>query len=148
MKNPSSRWRGSGVQGDNVGLILTHCRRSATWDHKGENVDDLPEWAGRHVLAEALEACGLPVVRCAMWRRPHEGWMTYADRLSAIALVCRVIAEARRRLPAGVSGLSLDRRWRDAAWRCTVAGLAMLDADPRERLVAGEVSRRRLSPRR
>lgn len=95
----------------------------------------LPEWAGRQVLAEALKACGLPWVPAAVWRRPRQERMTYGERLAAIGLVGRVIAEARRRLPGGTSGAALDRAWRDVAWRCTVAGLALLDAQARERMV-------------
>lgn len=64
--------------------------------------------------------------------------MAPADRLDAIALEGLVVAEARRRLPAGVSGRVLGKAWRDAAWRCIVAGLALLDADARARLTCGD----------
>ena len=60
--------------------------------------------------------------------------MTPVDTSQAIDLECRVVAEARRRLPWGVSGMVLGKTWRDAAWRCIVAGLALLDAEARERL--------------
>lgn len=101
---------------------------------KGDNVNaDFPEWAGRQLLAEALRAAGLPVVFGAMWRRPRDT-MTMRQRLQAIEVGGRVLDEARRRLPPGVSGAVLVGEWREAAWRCTVAGLALLDAQVRERL--------------
>ncbi len=105
-------------------------------DRKGDNVEILPEWEGRRLLAQAVAAEGLPWVPWAVWRRPREA-MTYNERLQAVAVAGRVIAEARRRLPPGVSGAAIDRQWRDAAWRCTVAGLALLDADAREQLASG-----------
>lgn len=97
-------------------------------------MDDLPEWAGRHLLAEALKTCGVPWVPGAWWRRPAVRWMTPVDTTQAIYLEGRVVAEARRRLPWGVSGMVLGKAWRDAAWRCIVAGLALLDAEARARL--------------
>lgn len=96
-------------------------------------MNEFPEWAGRAVLAEALKSCGLPVVCAAMWRRPRDT-MTENQRYEAIAVYEQVLAAARRGLPAGTSGSALGREWRDAAWRCTVAGLALLDAPARERL--------------
>lgn len=96
--------------------------------------DDLPEWAGRQLLAEALKTCGLPWVPGAWWRRPADRWMSPADTAEAIRLEGLVVAEARRRLPWGTSGTVLGKVWRDAAWRCIVAGLALLDADARARL--------------
>jgi hypothetical protein len=83
------------------------------------------------LLAESLRAVGLPWVPSALWRRPRETWMSLDARFQAIRVVGRVIAEARDLLPAGVM---VDRRLRDAAWRCTVAGLALLDTDARRRL--------------
>ena len=101
---------------------------------KGDNVNaDFPEWAGRQLLAEALRAVGLPVMFGAMYRRPRDT-MTMRQRLQAIEVVGRVLDEARRRLPPGVSGAVLLGEWREAAWRCTVAGLALLDEQAREQL--------------
>lgn len=97
-------------------------------------MDDFPEWAGRAVLAEALRAAGLPWVPWAAWRRPPDT-MTYRRRLQAVALSGRVLDEARRRLPPGVSGAALGAGWRDAAWRCVVAGIALLDDAALARLV-------------
>jgi hypothetical protein len=93
--------------------------------------DNLPDWADRELLAEAVQANGLPWVPGAVWRRPDERWLALGDRLLAIALAARVVATARRLLPPGVA---VDRDFRDAAWRCTVAGLALLGADARLRL--------------
>ncbi len=100
-------------------------------------MDGFPEWAGRQLLAEALRAVGLPVVFGAMWRRPRDT-MTMPQRLQAIEVADRVRAEASRRLPPGVSGAVLAGEWREAAWRCTVAGLALLDAESREQIVGPE----------
>ncbi|MEI6239602.1 MAG: hypothetical protein WCR51_04375 [Planctomycetia bacterium] len=86
---------------------------------------DFPDWAGRQLLAEALDACGLPFVPWACWRRPRDTISGFQERMHAIALSGRVLAEARRRLPPGVSGAVLDREWRDMAWRCIVAGLVI-----------------------
>ncbi len=97
---------------------------------------ELPEWAARQLLAEALRACGLPWVPWAWWRRPADRWMSPADIEHAIALEGLVVAAARLRLPAGVGGRAVDRAWRDAAWRCIVAGLALLDVESRARLAA------------
>jgi hypothetical protein len=98
---------------------------------------DFPEWAGRQLLAEALRAVGLPVAVGAMYRRPRDT-MTMRQRLQAIEVGGRVLDEARRRLPPGVSGAVLMGEWREVAWRCTVAGLALLDAEAREQLVGPE----------
>lgn len=98
--------------------------------------DDFPEWAARLAMAEALRAVGLPWVPWAAWRKPKDFWMSYEDRLVAIALDARAIAEARRRLPAGMSGAVIGREFRRMSWRCIVAGLALLDADARSRLAA------------
>jgi hypothetical protein len=95
--------------------------------------DDLPGWAGRQLLAEALRAAGLPVVAGAMWRQPADV-LTLGERLEAVDLSGRVLAEARRRLPAGVSGAALAGEFRAMAWRCVVAGMALLDVDDRARL--------------
>lgn len=96
--------------------------------------EELPEWAARELLADAVKSCGLPWVPWAWWRRPADRWMTPADRIDAIALEGLVVAEARRRLPPGVSGRVIGQTWKDAAWRCIVAGLALLDVDARCRL--------------
>ncbi len=97
---------------------------------RGDNVDAIfPEWAGRLLLAEALRAVGLPWVPWAVWRRRGDVWMSFEDRLAAIDMEARVVTEARRRLPAGVSSAALGREWREAAWRCTVAGMAIVDVD-------------------
>ncbi len=105
---------------------------------RGDNVDaDFPEWAGGLLLAEAVQAVGLPWVPWAVWRRPGDAWMSFEERLTALDFEARVVAEGRRRLPTGVSGATLGREWRDAAWRCTVAGMAILDAEARKQF-AGE----------
>ena len=102
-------------------------------------MQEFPDWAGRMLLAESLRAVGLPWVPSAMWRRPDENWMTLTERLAAVNVAGRVIAEARGLLPPGVSGgATLDRQLRDAAWRCTVAGLALLDAEGWSRLAGIE----------
>jgi hypothetical protein len=106
--------------------------------------DDLPEWAGRQLLADALRSCGVPWVPGAWWRRPADRWMTPADTSQAIDLEGRVVAEARRRLPRGVSGRAIGQTWRDAAWRCIVAGLALLDAEARERIACDDDHEREL----
>lgn len=98
-------------------------------------MDDFPDWAGRALLAEAVRAAGLPWVPLAVWRRPRDT-MTLGRRHQAIAVYGQVLAEARRRLPLGVSSQVLGPEWRDAAWSCTVAGLALLDAQARERFVS------------
>lgn len=94
----------------------------------------LPDWAARLALAEALRAVGLPWVPSAAWRQPRDAWMTYGDTNAAIELELRVVAEARRQLPAGVSGVVIDREFRAMAWRCVVAGMALLDDERRSRL--------------
>jgi hypothetical protein len=94
----------------------------------------LPDWAGRHLLADALRAVGLPVIWGAAWRRPADRWMTYEERLFAIELEARVVAEARRLLPPGVSGAAIGEEWRAMSWGCTVAAVAVLDAQARQRL--------------
>lgn len=96
-------------------------------------MDDLPEWAGRAVLASALRAAGLPWVPHAVWRM-QAGRMTHAERSLALLLAGKVLAEGRRRLPPGVSGAVLGQEWRDAAWSCIVAGIALLDDEARARL--------------
>ena len=96
---------------------------------------ELPDWAARELLAEAVKAVGLPWVPGAAWQRPREVWMTLTERLAAVNIAGRVIAEARGLLPAGAG---VDRQFRDAAWRCTVAGLALLDADGWNRLAGIE----------
>ena len=100
--------------------------------------DFLPDWAGWQLLAESLRESGLPWVPFAIWRRPSEAWMTYDDRLQAVALEARVVAAARRCLPPGVTGAALGVEWRAQAWRCIVAGLALLDAEAREQLAVGD----------
>jgi hypothetical protein len=70
--------------------------------------------------------------------------MTPADTSQAIDLEGRVVAEARRRLPRGVSGRAIGQTWRDAAWRCIVAGLALLDAEARTRLTCDDDHEREL----
>lgn len=145
MKNPGIVGASAGVQGDNVGPILPHCHRSATWDHKGDNVNEFPDWAGRAVLAEALKACGLPVSYGAMWRRPRDT-MSENQLREALEVYGQVLAQARLILPAGVSGAVLGQEWRDAAWRCTVAGLALLDFQARERLVGRRDEEHELPP--
>lgn len=97
-------------------------------------MDDFPEWAGRALLAEAVRAAGLPWVPLAVWRRPRDT-MTLGQLRQAIAAEGTVLAEARRRLPLGVSSGALGKEWRDAAWRCIVAGIALLDAEAREQIV-------------
>ncbi len=102
---------------------------------RGDIVTSFPDWAGRQLLAEALRAVGLPVVWGAAWRRPADRWMTHEERLLAIELEARVVAEARRMLPPGVSGAAIGDAWRAMSWGCTVAAVAVLDADARERLL-------------
>lgn len=97
-------------------------------------MDVLPDWASRQLLGEALRSAGLPVVYGAMYRRPRAAWMTYDERMLAVALEGQVIAEARRRLPPGVSGAAIGLEFRSMAWACIVAGLTLLDVDARCRL--------------
>ena len=119
-------------------MILARWAGLATRIARGFNVDFLPDWAGRQLLAESLRDCGLQWAPYAIWRRPSEAWMTYDDRLQAVELEARVVAAARRCLPPGVSGAALGDAWREQAWRCIVAGLALLDTEAREQLAAGD----------
>jgi hypothetical protein len=137
QKNPRPR---GAAEGSRVTTAQSYADVADTQpqDFEGDNVDDLPEWAGRQLLADALRTCGLPWVPGAWWRRPADRWMSPADTTQAICLEGLVVAEARRRLPWGTTGKVLGREWRDAAWRCIVAGLALLDADARERLACGD----------
>jgi hypothetical protein len=96
---------------------------------------DFPEWAARQLLAEALRAAGLPVVAGAMWRAPRDA-MTMQQRLQAIDVEGRVLEEARRRLPWGVSSAALAGEFRSMVWRCVVAGMALLDVQARGRLAS------------
>jgi len=94
---------------------------------------DFPDWVARQLLAEALRAVGLPVVAGAMWRAPRDA-MTLEERLQAIDAEARVLEEARRRLPFGVSSAALAGEFRTMAWRCVVAGIAILDTEARDQL--------------
>ena len=104
-------------------------------------MDEFPEWAQRQVLAQALEATGLPWVPSAWYCRPRDN-MKYGQTLQAIALVGRVLQEARLRLPPGACGTMLDRAWRDRAWRCVVAGMGLLDAEAREQFTIRDDAQR------
>ncbi len=90
---------------------------------------DIPELGGYLLLEESLRYLGLPWVSWAVWGRPDEAWLLLADRLEAIALYLSVLEEMRRRLPPETSGAAIGREWRDAAWRCVVAGMAVMDAE-------------------
>lgn len=87
----------------------------------------IPEWLGRVWLHDALRTCGIPWVPGAICRRPSDAWMGFDDRFQAIAVAGRVWRSMQRSVPGGLPAAALDAQWRDAAWRCTVAGLALLE---------------------
>jgi len=85
--------------------------------------DRAPPWLRRTILCDELRALGLPWVPDAWWRQPPDAWLTYDERLEAITVSIAVIDGIRRRIGPVPRGL------RDAAWRCIVAGLAVLPRD-------------------
>jgi hypothetical protein len=85
--------------------------------------DDVPEWLGRNVVCDELRGLGLPWVPEAWWRRPADAWLTLSDTLEAVAVSSALVAAIRRR------GIPCGDELRDAAWRCTVAGLGRLPRD-------------------
>lgn len=81
-----------------------------------------PRWLGRIILHDELRDIGLPFVPEAVAYRPTDRWLTYTDTLHAIAVSSTLVARMQRRIPVG-------DELRDAAWRCTVAGLGRLPRD-------------------
>lgn len=81
-----------------------------------------PRWLGRMILHDELRGLGLPWVPEAVAFKPAEGWLTFTDTLQAVAVSSAIVQRMRERIPVG-------DELRDAAWRCTVAGLRRL---PRE----------------
>ena len=81
-----------------------------------------PRWLGRMILHDELRAIGLPFVAEAVAYKPADSWLTFGDTLQAVAVSTAIVHRMRQRIPVGDD-------LRDAAWRCTVAGLGRL---PRE----------------
>jgi len=82
-----------------------------------------PAWLGRMILHDELRGLGLPWVPEAMWQRPRDQWLTLDDTFTAVALSSSLVWAIRRR------GIPCGDELRDAAWRCTVAGLGRLPRD-------------------
>lgn len=78
-----------------------------------------PKWLGRMILHDELRALGLPFVPEAVAYKPADGWLTYTDTLQAVSVSAAIVHRMRQRIPVG-------NELRDAAWRCTVAGLGRL----------------------
>jgi hypothetical protein len=85
--------------------------------------DEPPAWLGRVILHDELRGLGLPWCPDACWRRPPDAWLTMSDTLEAVALSVALVRAIRRR------GIPCGDELRDAAWRCTVAGLGRLPRD-------------------
>lgn len=83
-----------------------------------------PRWLGRMILHDELRGIGLPFVPEAVAFKPADYWLTYGDRLKAVAVTAALVRGMQRR------GIAVGDELRSAAWRCTVAGLRRL---PRER---------------
>lgn len=83
-----------------------------------------PRWLGRMILHDELRGIGLPFVPEAVVFRPADFWLTYGDRLEAVAVTTAIVQGMQRR------GIAVGDELRSAAWQCTVAGLRRL---PREK---------------